>query len=46
MIEDIFCVKCELSKEEGSLAFFLMACVESIEERDNKQFGKGLDSNL
>ena len=42
--------KCEWSedikKEEGSLASF-MACVEeSIEERHNKEFEKGLESKI
>ena len=54
VVEDLFTSldinKCEWSedikKEEGSLASF-MACVEeSIKERDNKEFGKGLDSKV
>ena len=36
----------DIEKEEGSLASF-MACVEeSIKERNNKEFKKGLDSKV
>ena len=54
VVEDIFTSldinKCEwledIRKEEGSVASF-MACVEeSIKERDNKEFEKGLESKI
>ena len=45
----VYYYKCECLKdikEEGSLAFF-MACVEeSIKERDNMEFEKGLDNKV
>ena len=54
VVEDIFkslgINKCEwleaIEKEEGSLASFMSCVVDSIRERDNSDFEKGLDSKV